>query len=56
MTTRQYKHLESHTPRAVLQFHKLAEMYNTTVNHLLEQEVDQTPKAANSDGQTQEIK
>ena len=39
ITTRQYQRLESQTPKSVIQFQKLAKLYGTTIDDLLEQEV-----------------
>jgi len=37
ITERQYRRLEAATPKAVVQFHKLAQLLNTTIDTLLEQ-------------------
>ena len=37
VTVRQYQRLEAKTPKSVAQFHKLAGLYDTTIDKLLEQ-------------------
>jgi len=40
ITVRQYQRLESKTPKSVVQFYKLARLFDTTIDYLLEQEND----------------
>ena len=36
VTVRQYQRMEAKTPKSVVQFHHLAEMYGTTIDKLIE--------------------
>jgi len=40
ISIRQYQNLESQTPKSVIQFQKLAKLYGTTIDDLLEQEAE----------------
>lgn len=40
ISVRQYRNIENETPKSVKQFYKLAKLFNTTVDYLLEQESD----------------
>ena len=42
ISVRQYRNIETKTPKSVKHFYKLAKLFNTTIDYLLEQEVDYT--------------
>ena len=44
ITVRQYINIEKQTPKSVTQFYKLAKIFNTTIDNLLEQGVNPSPK------------
>lgn len=44
ISVRQYRNIESETPKSVNQFYQLAKLFNTTIDSLLKQNINNTEK------------